>query len=426
MSATSGTKTVQLSASPQGESIEIEGFHARVVDHCADTIARFAQQRAAFSLATAPETEIRIGHQRDAILSLQGNGGSHISAWWQRSVDSGDPWKVWAVIFVLGELGDVASRGRIRGALELLPDDDEDRWAVAAEALGLVSLPDPVALGHDLWSSPSAVSQAVGLDLLARLGALTIDLLRDGINHPEPAVMASAARATVRTGAVRELAPELTDCLDVPSRAVAWEAARALTIAGLSAAYFYLREDRKLASTLGPLGIEILTMAGDDLDIGRCETLIAETPVTAPVLSAVGRFGNVTAWSFLLHYLADPALVEATVYALRTLFGDLVPGADVTSFPAWKEAIAEADFNPVLRYRRGKPWSPSTVLAECASGTLSRGEVERRLDELASRLGAGPSVDLALWGPDAKRQLAVFDTDALARGAGWRPGAWRA
>ncbi len=233
------------------------------------------------------------------------------------------------------------------------------------------------------------------------------------------------ARATLRTGTVQALAPELTDCLDEPSCAVAWEAARALTLAGLPAAYHYVREDRGLASTLGSLGIEILIMAGDDLDVGRCETLLAKTPMTASLLSAVARFGNVTTWSFLLHHLAEPALVDAAVHALRTLFGDLVPESDATSYSAWKEAIVEADFNPALRYRRGKLWSPSTVLAECASGRLSRVEVERRVDELAARVGVRPLVDLGLWGPEAELQRAAFAEDVRARSTGWRPGAWR-
>jgi hypothetical protein len=425
MNATFGTKAVQLSADARGEPIETGEFEARIVDQCADAIAMFARQRAALPLASVPETERRIVRQRDAVLSLQGDGIGPIAAWCERSVDSADPWKTWAAVFLLGSLGGAPSRDAIRGALELLADDDEDRWAAAAEALALVVFPDPVAFAEELLSSPRAAAQAVGLNLLSRQGTLPLDLLKRHLDRPDPPVLASAARAAARTSAARELAPALIACLDVPNRAVAWEAARALTLAGLPAAYLQLRDGQRLASTLGPLGIEILLMLGDDMDIGMCETLIAGTPMTAPLLSAVARFGNVTVWSFLLGYLAEPELVEGTVHALQTLFGDLVPEGDLASVLDWKEAIVEAEFNPALRYRRGKPWCPSAVLAECASGMLSRVEVERRVDELAARVGAGPRADLGLWEPAARRHLAAFAADIGARGAGWRPGAWR-
>src|SRR6185437_5360115 len=140
-----------------------------------------------------------------------------------------------------------------------------------------------------------------------------------------------------------------------------------------------------LASALGARGVELLVMAGDGDDIGVFEHLLASTPMTAPLLSAVARFGNVTAWSFLLHYLTAPELADAAVAALRTLFGDLVPESEAPGYMAWKRAIGEARFNPTLRYRRGRPWHPSTVVAECTSGELSRVEVERRIDELAAR-----------------------------------------
>jgi hypothetical protein len=235
----------------------------------------------------------------------------------------------------------------------------------------------------------------------------------------------AAVRAAVRICAVKALAPELMACLGSPSGAVAWEAARALTLAGAREPYLEIRRGGQLAAALGAHGVEILIMTGDDSDLGAVETLLAATPMSASLLSAVARFGSVETWSFLLHHLTEPDLKDAAEGALRTLFGDLVPEADASSYSAWKHAIVEAGFDPAVRYRRGRPWHPSTVLAELASGALSRSEVERRTDELAARTGADPHLDLGLWEADVRHVLEDFTREAGARGARWRAGAWR-
>jgi hypothetical protein len=418
-------KAVQLSADARGEPIDVDAFHAGIVAHCADALAMFARHRAALPLGTVAETEARIRRQCGAILSLEGDGLGHAAAWWEQSVDSADPWKAWAAIFSLGSIGASGSQEAIRLALERIADDDDERWAPAAEALALVELPDAVALGHALLSSDHAVTQAVGIDLLSRWEALPVDLLKRQFESTEPSVLASASRAAGRTGAAKALTAELLACLRSNGGAVAWEAARVLTLVGVREPYLEIQAGGSLASALGARGVELLVMAGEELDIGALEALLAGTPMTAPLLSAVARFGNVTAWSFLLHYLADPELAEAAVSGVRTLFGALVPDVEATNFSAWKTAIVEAGFHPDLRYRRGELWRPATVLAECASGQLPRAEVEARLDELAARTGAQGHVDLGLWELDVRRALAAFAEDVGARDGRWRPGAWR-
>ena len=340
-------------------------------------------------------------------------------------MDASNPWKAWAAVFLLGSLGADASHDAIRAALERLPDDDEDHWSAAAEALALVVPPDVLAPGEALRSSASPAARAVGLDLLARRDALSADALRGHLLGQDAAVLAAAARAAVRTRTVRALAPELVACLASPSAAVAWEAARALTLAGMQDPYLDIRAGGRLASMLGARGVEILIMAGEDADLGAIETLLATTPMTAPLLSAVARFGSVNTWSFLLHYLTEPELADAAVQALRMLFGDLVPEAEAASYAAWKQAIVEAGFNPTLRYYGGKPWHPSTVLTECASGSLNRVDLEKRIDEVAARTGAEPVVDFAGWELDMRGAVAAFSKDAGARATRWRPGAWR-
>jgi hypothetical protein len=425
MSATlAATKAVQLSGDA-GEPIEVAEYHARIVEHCADAIVMLARHRAVLPLGTVADTERHLGRQRDAILSLGGDGVGHVGAWWNRAVDSSDPCKVWTAVLLLGSLGGETSHEAIRAALELLPDDDEERWMAAAEALALVAPPDATEHVEALLTSEQPAAKAVGLCLLSRRVPVPVEVLREHLRGGAPAVVAAATRAALRARTVKALSPELFTCLRSPSGAVAWEAARALTLAGVPEPYLEVRAGGPLASALGTRGIEIVIMAGEDADIGAVEALLAAVPMTGPLLSAIARFGRVTVWSFLLHYLMDPELAGAAVEALRVLFGDLVPEAEETGYAAWKDAIMEAGFNPALRYRRGKPWHPSTVLAECASGKLCRVEIERRTDELAARTGAEPDVDLGMWEPDMRRGLAAFSKDAGARGTRWRPGAWR-
>jgi len=425
MSATSErTPAVRLDAGPRGEPVGVHEFHASVVHHCADAVALSARHRTTLPLGCVAEVERHIERQRAAVLSLDTDCIEHIGAWWERSADAGDPAKAWSAVYLLASLGgDMASKP-VQAALELLPNDGDD-WMAAAAALALASPGDPAALGEALLSSLRPAARAVGLDLLARHGALSQDALRGHLAREDGPVCAATVRAASRMRVVTALASEITACLGAPSGAVAWEAARALTVAGVQEPYFNLQAGGSLASALGARGVELLVMAGDGDDIGVFEHLLASTPMTAPLLSAVARFGNVTAWSFLLHYLTEPELADAAVAALRTLFGDLVPESEAPGYMAWKRAIGEARFNPTLRYRRGRPWHPSTVVAECTSGELSRVEVERRIDELAARTLAEPQVDLGLWAPDWRRGLATFASEAEARGMSWRPGAWR-
>ena len=295
----------------------------------------------------------------------------------------------------------------------------------AGEALALVPVPEGVALGHELVRASCATARAVGIDMLSRRHAVSTHLLRAHLSAPEPAVAAAAARGADRAGLAQELVPELLVSTRSVSAAVAWEAARALTLVGVREPYFEIQRGGPLVAQLGARGAELLVMAGEATDIGAFELLITGTPATPALLSAVARFGNVTAWSFLLHYLAEPDLVGAAVVALRTLFGELVPEDEATSFTAWKHAIADAHLNPSERYRAGKPWHPAIVLAECATRTLPRVEVERRVDELAARTSVRASVDLSGWEHEAGSSVAAFAAEMAPRAARWRPGAWR-
>src|SRR5580700_9525965 len=102
MSASSGaTRAVQLSADSRGEPTGVPEYHARIVEHCADTIAMLARHRALLPLGTVADTERHIRRHLEAILSLEADGIGHVGAWWERSVDSSDPWKAWTAVFLL-------------------------------------------------------------------------------------------------------------------------------------------------------------------------------------------------------------------------------------------------------------------------------------------------------------------------------------
>ncbi|APR87914.1 hypothetical protein A7982_13263 [Minicystis rosea] len=421
------SKVVELAAGDLvGEPISIERFHACIAGHCADALSMHARHRATSPLGAADASEAQIRRQRDAILALDGDSVPRIVSWWEEAAESADPWKTWTACFLVASVATHGATEPILHVLSQIHEEDDERWAHAAEALALVPLSQPVDLGHDLLASSSAAARAVGIDLLSRRGALSPVATKASLRAREPVVAASAARSVTRTGA----APALVDELLATMRAhdattAAWEAARALTLAGIRAPYLEIQGGGPLAASLGVRAVEILVMAGADTDIDVFELLLAGAPMTPPLLSAIARFGNVTTWSFLAHYLTEPELAGAAVEALRTLFGDLVPAAEATTFAAWKRAIAEAEFTPSMRYRRGNPWHPSTVLAELATGTLPRLEVARRVDELAARTGFQAHVDLGAWHPDVQAALTSFAAGVGARHGQGPPGAWR-
>jgi hypothetical protein len=418
-------KVVRLAAGDCGAGVEIGDYLTGIVGHCADTLAMLASDRVTLPRSTVLATEALIRRQRDAVLSLGEDVGEHVVAWCEGAEDSGDPWKAWVAVFLLASIGGPSLAERLLRALSAVPGEDDDHWSRAAEALALVATSGDVTLGQALLAAPAAAARAAGLDLLSRLGSLSTDALATHLDDTAPAVATAAARAAARAGLGKSLAPELLRCVRGESRVATWEAARALTLAGVPEPYLEIQGGGALAAALGAGAVEILVMAGDDRDVAAFEAMIAGTPMTRGLLSAVARFGDVTTWSFLLHYLADPDLADAALDALHTLFGDMVPVPEATSFQAWKRAIAAADLDPTRRYRDGKLWRPEAVLDEIRAPALSRAEVARRADELAARLGLRARVDVGLWEREVQQGLDGLGREVEAHAARWRPGAWR-
>ncbi|MEP7119437.1 MAG: hypothetical protein ABJE95_00785 [Byssovorax sp.] len=159
------------------------------------------------------------------------------------------------------------------------------------------------------------------------------------------------------------------------------------------AASLEVREGGPLATVLEPLALEILVVAGDLEDFTAFTALVRRMPATAEVLDAIARFGHPDSGAYLMHWLSEDGLARA----LETLFGPIVGGAERGRPAAWREALARGEVSAGVRCSRGRPWSVEALFAECTSGSLARGGIEGRLDELAARTGLAPHVDLALW-----------------------------
>src|SRR5690606_29025306 len=136
---------------------------------------------------------------------------------------------------------------------------------------------------------------------------------------------------------------------------------------------------------LGPRALELLVLAGHHDDVPLVQRLVRRLEPTAKLLDAVARLGHPGTWAFLAHFLGDPILEDDAVAALRVTFGDLVPEDARRDPERWEKAIGAMRLSPSRHLRRGRDWSPAVVAAECADDSLSRFDVERRLDELRAR-----------------------------------------
>ena len=116
----------------------------------------------------------------------------------------------------------------------------------------------------------------------------------------------------------------------------------------------------------------------------------------------------------LAHFLGDALLADDAVAALRTAFGDRVPDEHRLDVEQWEKAIAQLGLDDTQRVRRGQPWSPSIVAAECADPSLSAHDVTLRLDELRARTRV--RLPAALWDLTPNHQTLATDlTAALSR-----------
>jgi hypothetical protein len=409
-----------------GAPVPLARFYSDIVYLCLDQIAALARSRLEGALLDKAGAEARILAQMDAIATAGGNCVADILSYWEQSLESPSRYGTWASAFALACLAGAESLDAALTGIERLPPDAAIHGALAAEALAVAPHPSLMGLCSKLTASAHPIARAAALEILSLRGALPIEILRLRLDDESAPVRAAAARAAGRLDAIiaEPLASLLVELLRVPDPSVAWPAARALSLWGYPEPYEEVRSGGPLSATLGAQALEIFVLRGEGSDAARFEAIVARRRVTANHLDAIARFGHPGTWAFLAHHLEQPDLADAAADALATLFGDRVDPDERTSAPAWTSAIRKGKFDPSLRYRRGEPWRPGAVAAECASGLLSRIAVEKRLDELTARARIASRPELFRWQGDAAPALAqALDEASRADGLS-QPGAW--
>jgi hypothetical protein len=410
-------------------AVPAEKFTADIVANAAETMALLAEHRLTRPMSLRPSREARILTLVDAVFATGDRALSDLLGWWARAREDGDPWTLWPLAFLLGLVDGPDGLLALERLVEALDPGDGERVEVAANALAMIPHPAMGAFAEDLLDADNPLAQAIGLEVLSRRGELDPERLEPHLDAAAPALLAAALRALVRAEGAPPRTERLLPFLGHSDPGVAWEAARAVTLWGAPDALDAIRNGQPLSATLGARAAELFVMAGQADDIAHLEGLLARVPLTPELLDAIGRFGNPLAWSFVLHFLIDRELCEAAEGALLTLFGPLVPSDAIRTPRAWRDALADRELDPAVRYRRGEPWTPAIVVNDCAfaglshiGGTHCQRAIERWLDELAARTGIPMNVDLSRWAPGVDSKVLTVSERAL--GARWSPGAW--
>lgn len=399
-----------------------EDFAAGIVAGAAETMAMLAEHRFTRPLALRRSREERILKLADAIFATGDRAIGDLLGWWESARDDGSSWAIWPPVFMLGLIDGAEGLIAIERVLGDLRAEESCTVLIAANALAAVPHPGVGALAEDLLDSANPIASAIGLEMLSRHGLLDVERIARHLDASAPEVIAAAVRALVRSEAEPPIAHVLPLLTHADSE-VAWEAARAVTIWCAPDALNALRDGHTLGATLRARAVELFVMAGEAADIAHVEAIVARSTMTSELLDAIGRFGHPLAWSFLLHFLADPELAESAEGALHTLFGPMVSLDDRRRPSAWRETLMDRDLDPTLRYRLGEPWTPEVVARECViDSSRPQQAVELRLDEIAVRTGVRVNIDLAKWAPDAGAALLVTTESALR--TTWKPGTW--
>lgn len=385
----------------------IADFYISIVSACSDRIAMLARHRDDRPLQVRPRAEERLLAQIDAILACGPGAIRDLEVYWHARRDDEEPYRIWPIVSTLAALDGSKPLLAIERIIESLPPDALERALCAADCIVVSPHPHWMPLALDLLASPHPLARVAGIEVLSRRQAFSLEQADEHLQDPSPHVTAAAIRALARHPDARLPSARVLTFLDSAIPTIATEAARALTLWGSREPYHALRAGAPLSRVLTPLAqIEIIALAGSLDDVPLVQSLLGRARVSSAILRAIGRLGSAGTWSFLVHYLADADLARTAHEALETVFGDLVPGGKEGRVPAaWREAIAQRDLDPAMRYRRGLPWSSATVAAECQAGMLPRAEVDRRIDELRARTSRFHGLDIGAFWPDLAPRL---------------------
>lgn len=382
-------------------------FHASVVEQAAELVAALGRDRLEGSFGDLAEIERRLLCQIDAIVAAGPRAILDLAAYWEAFLD--DPWKGFSCALAAAAFEGDDATALILHRLRALPPDAEDHAVTVTEALALSDHPSLAELARALEGSPHPILRAAGIGLRSARGDLSEDAVRAALGDPEAPVVRAAIWAAERLPAEARdaLAPALRDRARHPHEGVAWSAARVLAIWG-DRDIWADALDGALDERLGARVIDLYVLRGAPADWPRLEATLGRLQPAPAIIAAVARFGHPAAGDWLTHRLADEALAEDAAAALRMVFGDLVPRARALVAGAWRRAIEAARHDGRTRLLGGEPWSPQRVAALCASGSLSRIDIEQRLDELRARTGLRDAVDISGFRPIAEANLSAF------------------
>ncbi|AKT40736.1 hypothetical protein [Chondromyces crocatus] len=384
---------------------QIEAFHGDVVAGCLERLGMLLRHRRAFALAERPEIDARLLAQLDAIAEASARpGGIALQA---EEDGEDDPWMLAAGALALAACeGPTFAEELI--ALLASQEGGEDVLAPVADALVIAPYREPADVFSRLTVHASPFARAIGVEVASRLGLLVPVALSRALDDTEPQVLAAALRALARGPRDDTAIPRARALLRASEPALVWEAARLLSLWGLSDVYEDIRQGGGLARALGPRALDILVLRGSPADLAAAQAIVRRAPPDEDLLDAVARLGSPGSWAWLLHYLDDPELDEAAAAALVTLFGPAVPEDDRLDAARWRDALPRLGLDVGGRYRGGQLWSLRAVASECASEGLSAAAIALRLDELGAHMGVPVVVNLAAFGAGPRAALAAL------------------
>jgi hypothetical protein len=413
-------------AKGKGAPLPLTVTRAEIVSACLDGIALAARHRAHLPRSSRAGEEQRILAFVDALVSTP-RFTSSLAAWWDEAAGLPDPWRVWAPTFVLACLDGDDLPDALAGLWRRLPDEDAESAAIAGEALALGAHPERLRWARGLAESAHAIVRAAALKALSLEKALSSDeLVRVLETSTERAVRWVALGAAARLPEDRRLAELLIAELHrATDGELAWQAARALSLWGSTAAYDAMRRDPALLYRLGPRALDLLALLGDGHDAPLARQIIARCGLTSEVLRGLGRYGHPGAAPALVRALGDEDAAGDASEALTFIFG-LPFGEEKAAAPdIWRAWLRTAALDEAVRYRFGKPYRPGCVAEVAALGESSQLDVAWLVDEANVRAGLAERPELWRWSPAAEASLAPALAAFARESSAFATDSWR-
>ena len=216
---------------PKVKPMSREAFRGVVVRDALDRMTMLARHRDERPLSLRASREERILAQLDAVRATGEGGLARLVARAAAAIED-EPYALYSAAFVLGCVAGHEGLSRLGDVFAQLSPEAVELPAVAGDALSSSPHADLIAFARDWLHADSPVARAVGLDLLARRRALSIERVVEHLRAPEGVVVATAARALASFPELVEAPGDLVAALDREEPEVAWQAARALTRLG--------------------------------------------------------------------------------------------------------------------------------------------------------------------------------------------------